>query len=57
MRGAAHRFLAAGGDGFGTLKSGTDVRTFGMDIDALEAYVASGAAAQLTTDTRIQRVR
>ncbi len=36
-------FLAAGGDGFGAFKQGTEVRTGAMDIDAFEAYFQTGA--------------
>jgi 5'-nucleotidase len=36
---AANSFLATGGDGFTVFKQGTDVTSFGTDVDALEHYV------------------
>jgi 5'-nucleotidase len=38
---AENSFLATGGDGFTAFKQGTDVTSFGTDIDALEHYVES----------------
>ena len=35
-------FMASGGDNYSVLQDGTDRRDVGVDIDALEAYLASG---------------
>jgi 5'-nucleotidase len=53
VRLTVNSFLAGGGDNFDGLKAGRDRVTGTMDIDALEAYVASGALPAM--DTRIQR--
>jgi 5'-nucleotidase len=36
-----NNFLASGGDGFSVLKEGTEAFDAGLDLDALEAYVAA----------------
>jgi 5'-nucleotidase len=38
---ACNSFLATGGDGFTVFKQGTDVTSFGTDVDAFEHYVES----------------
>lgn len=38
---ASNSFLATGGDGFTVFKQGTEVTSFGSDIDAFEHYVES----------------
>jgi len=47
-------FMASGGDNYAVLSGGTDRRDAGVDIDALEAYVASGAV--LRTGGRVKKV-
>ena len=37
-------FMASGGDNYTVLQEGTDRRDVGIDIDALEAFLATGAA-------------
>jgi 5'-nucleotidase len=49
-------FLAAGGDNFSVLKEGRDARTGVMDVDAFEAWVASGGVTAPPADERIRRV-
>jgi 5'-nucleotidase len=36
-------FMASGGDNYALLREGTDRRDVGVDLDALEAYLAAGA--------------
>jgi 5'-nucleotidase len=56
---ACNSFLATGGDGFTVFKQGTDVTSFGSDIDAFEHYVESlsqpFAVPDPTTAPRITR--
>jgi 5'-nucleotidase len=54
VRLTVNSFLAGGGDNFGVLTTGRDRVTGAMDIDALEAFVASGALP--ANDVRIQRL-
>jgi len=49
---AVNNFLASGGDNFTVLASGTDGVDAGTDVDALEAYVRSGANAPATDRVR-----
>ncbi|MEQ1804126.1 MAG: bifunctional metallophosphatase/5'-nucleotidase [Burkholderiaceae bacterium] len=49
-------FLSSGGDNFQALKLGRDARTGVMDVDALEAYLASQPALPRDMPQRIQRV-
>ena len=47
-------FMASGGDNYVLLRQGTDRRDVGIDIDALETYLASGAMQP--TGGRIRKV-
>ena len=47
-----NNFLASGGDGFSVLTQGTDTFDAGLDLDALEAWLASNPAAPSTGRTR-----
>ena len=38
---AINNFLASGGDGFSVFKLGTDTLDAGIDLDALEAWLAT----------------
>jgi 5'-nucleotidase len=38
-----NNFLASGGDGFSLLSEGRAIHDAGVDLDALEAYIAGGA--------------
>jgi 5'-nucleotidase len=49
-------FLADGGDNFGTLKQGSDLRTGAMDVDAFEQFIAKRPAGAAVTLDRIKRV-
>jgi 5'-nucleotidase len=40
-------FMASGGDNYAVLREGKDRRDVGVDLDALEAYLAAGAAQPL----------
>jgi 5'-nucleotidase len=39
-----NNFLASGGDGYSVLTSGTDTLDAGLDLDALEAWLATNPA-------------
>ncbi len=41
---AINNFLASGGDGFSVFKQGTDTFDAGLDLDALEAWLATNPA-------------
>jgi 5'-nucleotidase len=38
----SNSFMASGGDNYGVLTQGTDRRDVGIDLDALESYLAAG---------------
>jgi 5'-nucleotidase len=40
-----NNFLASGGDGFSVLNDGIDAFDAGLDLDALEAYLATNPVA------------
>jgi 5'-nucleotidase len=42
---SVNNFLASGGDGFSVLNSGADAFDAGLDLDALEAWLATNPAA------------
>jgi len=41
---AVPSFLASGGDNFTVFTEGTDEKDLGLDLDALEAWIAKGAS-------------
>ena len=45
-------FLASGGDGYVTLKAGSDVTQGGVDLDALEAWLKTSAPRTVPTQER-----
>jgi 5'-nucleotidase len=47
-----NNFLASGGDGFSVLNNGTDTLDAGLDLDALEAWLATNPATPTTGRTR-----
>jgi 5'-nucleotidase len=47
-----NNFLASGGDGFSVLNEGTDTFDAGLDLDALEAWLASNPTAPAIGRTR-----
>ncbi len=47
-----NNFLASGGDGFVVLNDGTDTFDAGLDLDALEVWLATNPAAPTTGRTR-----
>jgi 5'-nucleotidase len=49
---AVNNFIASGGDNFTVLASGGDAADAGTDVDALEAYVGSGASVPATNRVR-----
>lgn len=53
---AVSNFLATGGDNFTAFKAGTDLGGAIEDLDALEAYFASGAAVVPPLSGRITRI-
>ena len=52
---AVNNFLATGGDGFSVLTQGRFVAGGGNDLDALEAFIASGARA--STEGRVTELK
>ena len=45
---AVNNFMASGGDNFTVLIDGTDATDAGTDVDALEAYLRTGATVPAT---------
>ncbi|NUO74087.1 MAG: 5'-nucleotidase C-terminal domain-containing protein, partial [Frateuria sp.] len=53
---AMNSFLAAAGDGYTVFTEGTSPTGGGLDLDALESYIASQGALQPPATTRVLRV-
>jgi 5'-nucleotidase len=49
---SVNNFLASGGDGFSVLNQGTDTFDAGLDLDALEAWLATNPTAPAIGRTR-----
>ena len=49
---SVNNFLASGGDGFSVLSQGTDTFDAGLDLDALEAWLATNPTAPAIGRTR-----
>ena len=49
---SVNNFLASGGDGFSVLNEGTDTFDAGLDLDALEAWLATNPKAPVVGRTR-----
>jgi 5'-nucleotidase len=52
LRVTVNNFLSSGGDGFSAFAAGTDPTDAGLDLDAMEAWLAKGQAVPKLGRTR-----